>query len=164
MSDAWAQATLTLPDTSQTTAMYVDVSEQARIFVPAFINFNVTNVAAQTAASPVSVSIDRIVLASPVAQLRVSVRSNAPSFTPPSDGALTWTAEDLSWTAAAWTAAGGAAGTLSSTAYSAIATCDASATACSTAALVFTLAAKPAVQRSGTHTLVVTWKLESIGS
>ena len=66
----------------------------------------------------------------------------------------------MTWASGTWTAAVGTAGALSSSAYTTVATCDADAAACSTSGLVFTLGAKPAVQRAGTHTLTVTWKLE----
>lgn len=161
---ASAQTTVVLPDTSQTTAMSATVSEQARVVVPAGITFSVSNVAASTPANAASVTVDQIVLGSATKQLRVSLRADAAAFTPPAPGDTTWAAGDVTWGAATWTAATGAAGTLSNGAYSAVATCDANATACSTTGLVFTLAPKTTVQRSGTHTLTVTWKFESIGS
>jgi hypothetical protein len=163
-ASALAQTTVTLPDTSQTTSMSVTVSEQARVSVPATIGFSVTNVGAETQANPTSVAIDQIVLASATKQLRISLQANAASFTPPNVGDTTWSAADVSWTAASWIAATGSSGTLSQSSYATIATCNAGAAACSTTGLVFRLAAKPAVQRSGTHTLIVTWKVESIGS
>jgi hypothetical protein len=153
-----------LPDTSQTTTVSVIVSEQARIVVPAGITFNVTDVASSTVASSASINIDQIVLASGTKQLRVSVKANGASFTPPSPGGTTWSATDVTWNAATWTAAAGSSGTLNSAAFNIVATCDPNASACSTSNLVFTLVAKPAVSRSGNHTLTVTWKFESIGS
>ena len=159
-----AQSTVTLPDTSQTTTVSIAVSEQARVAVPSGISFSVSNVGAATAAAAATVTIDQVVLASASKQLRVSLKANAAAFTPPTAGDTTWPASDVSWNAAAWTAASGAAGTLSQTAFNTVATCDAGVAGCSTSALVFTLAPNPAVQRSGTHTLVVTWKVESIGS
>lgn len=161
---AIGQTTVVLPDTSQTTTVSVTVSEQARVAVPSGISFNVTNVGASTTASAATVTIDQIVLASATRQLRLSLRADAASFTPPGAGDTTWAASDVSWNAALWTAAAGVSGTLSSATFNTVATCDAGATGCSTTALVFSLASKPAVQRSGTHTLVVTWKVESIGS
>jgi len=161
---AEAQTTVTLPDTSQTTLFTATVSEQARVIVPASVSFSVTNVANTTAASSASVTIDRIVLATATKQLKVSVQAAAAAFTPPVVGATTWAAGDISWNAATWTRATGAAGTLSSSAFTQIATCDANAADCSTTGLVFTLGAKPTVVRSGNHTIVVTWKVESIGS
>lgn len=160
---AVAQTTIVLPDTSQTTTLSVDVSEQARITVPAGIAFAVTNVNAPTAANPATVTIDSIVLSSATRQLRLSLQANAGSFTPPAPGDATWAAGDVSWNAASWTAAAGTAGTLTNAAYGTVATCDAGATACSTTTLTFTLGPKPAVQRAGAHTLVVTWKVEGIG-
>lgn len=161
---AQAQTVVTLPDTSQTTTLTATVSEQARVVVPANVTFNVTDVAASTAASGASVTIDRIVLATATKQLKVSIQAAAASFTPPVVGATTWSAGDVTWNAATWTNATGAAGTLSNSSYTAVATCDANASACSTTGLVFTLGAKSTVQRSGSHTLSVTWKFESIGA
>ena len=161
---ASAQTTVTLPDTSQTTTVSVNVSEQARVVVPSGITFTVSNIGVSTAAGAASVTVDQIVTATATKQLKVSLQANAASFTPPVSGATTWAATDLSWNAASWTNATGAAGTLSSSAYNTVATCQADATACSTTALVFTLAPKTTVQRSGTHSLIVTWKFESTGT
>lgn len=161
---AQAQTNVTLPDTSQTTTLTATVSEQARVIVPANVTFNVTDVGSSTAASGASVTIDRIVLATATKQLKVSIQAAAASFTPPVVGATTWSAGDVTWNAAAWTSATGASGTLSNSSYNTVATCDANAAACSTTGLVFTLGAKSTVQRSGSHTLSVTWKFESIGA
>jgi len=161
---AEAQVFVTLPDTSQTTTLTAVVSEQARVLVPASVTFNVTDIAVSTAASAASVTVDRIVLATATKQFKISLQASAASFTPPVGGAVTWSATDVSWNAATWTNATGSAGTLSSSAYTAVATCTADAAACSTTGLVFTLGAKNTVQRSGNHTLTVTWKFESIGS
>ncbi|MBA2304561.1 MAG: hypothetical protein H0W08_18280 [Acidobacteria bacterium] len=161
---AYAQTTVVLPDTSQTTDLSVSVSEQARVTVPSGVSFIVANVGAATLANGVAVTLEQIVLASASKQLLIALRANASAFTPPSSGTATWAAADVSWNAPSWTAASGAAGTLGSATFNTVATCDAGATACSTTALLFTLAPKPSVQRSGTHILVVTWKVESIGS
>ena len=163
-STAFAQTTVALPDTSQTTLLTATVSEQARVVVPASIAFNVTNIANGTAASSAAVTIDRIVLSTATKQLRVSVQAAAASFTPPAVGATTWSASDVTWNASSWTRATGVSGALSSVSFVQVATCDAGAPDCSTTDLVFTLGAKPTVNRSGAHTLVVTWKFESIGS
>lgn len=162
-STGWAQSVV-LPDSSQTTTLTANVSEQAAVSVPAGVSLNVTNVAASTNASAASVSITNIVLATASKQLKVSLQANAASFTPPVGGATTWAAGDVSWNAASWTNAAGAAGTLSSASYNEVATCAADAANCSTSGLTFTLAAKPSVKRSGSHTMTVTWKVESIGT
>ena len=163
-SSAHAQTAVLLPDTSQTTLMTATVSEQARISIPAAVSFSVTNVGSSTNAGAVSVALDRIVLATATKQLTVSIQAASASFTAPVIGAVTWSAGDISWNAPSWTRATGAAGTLSASSFTQVATCDPDAADCSTTGLVFTLNAKSTVQRSGNHTLVVTWKVESIGS
>lgn len=157
-----AQTAVTLPDTSQTTTLTATVSDQARVTVPAGVTFTVHDIASSTVASPASVTVSNIVLATATKQLRMSLQADAASFTPPVGGAATWAAGDISWGAATWTNASGVAGTLSSVAYNAVATCTADVAACSTTGLTFTLAANTNVKRSGSHTLVVRWKLESI--
>jgi hypothetical protein len=159
---AYAQTTVTLPNTSQSTTLTANVSEQARVTVPSGVTFNVTNVTTTTAASAASVTVDNIVLATATKQLQVSLQANAASFTPPVVGATTWSASDVTWNASTWTNATGASGTMSNSAYNIVATCTADVATCSTTALVLTLGAKSTVKRSGNHTLVVTWKFESI--
>jgi hypothetical protein len=163
-SVAHAQQSVSLTDTSQTTTLTATVSEQARVTVPAGVSFNVADVTSSTAASAASVNVSNIVLSSATKQLNVSLQANGASFTPPAVGATTWSASDVTWDAPSWTNATGASGTLNSAAYNTVATCAADATDCSTTDLVFTLGAKSAIQRAGSHTLVVTWKFESIGS
>ena len=163
-SAAYAQTSVALPDATRTTNMTATVSEQARVTVPAAVAFTVNNVAASTAATAAAVTVDGIVLSSATKQLQVSLQANAASFTAPAGGGTTWDAADVSWNAATWTNATGASGALSNAAYTTVATCAANAAACSTTGLVFTLGAKASVQRAGAHTLVVTWKFESIGS
>jgi len=159
---AQAQTLITVPDTSQTTTLTATVADQARVTVPAGVSFTVNDIASSTASGATSISVSNIVLASATKQLRISLQANAAAFTPPVVASPTWSATDVSWNAAAWTNATGAAGTLSSAAYTVVATCTADATSCSTGGLTFTLAANGAVTRSGNHTLVVRWKFESI--
>jgi len=161
---AAAQTTVVLPDTSQTTTLSVTVAAQARVTVPAGIAFTVSDVGSATLSNPATVAVDTIVLESATQQLRISLQAGAAAFTPPSAGATTWVAGDVSWTAATWTAGDGSSGTLSSSAYTTVATCDAGTTACSTTSQTFSLAPRPAVQRAGGHVLIVRWKVESIGS
>src|SRR5262249_34004243 len=139
-------------------------SEQARVTLPSAIAFTVGNTAVSTAASAASVTIDNIVLATATKQLKLSIQANAASFTAPVNGATTWSAGDATWNAPTWTPATGASGTLSSSAFTEVATGDADTASMSTTGLVFTLAAKATVKRSGAHTLAATWKVESIGS
>jgi len=159
---AHAQTTITLPDTSQTTTLTATVSEQARLSVPAGIGFTVNDVTSATTSSAASITVSNIVLATASKQLRISLQADAANFTPPVGGAATWPATAVSWSAATWTNATGAAGALSSSAYNVVATCAADVQTCSTTGLTFTLAADSTVRRSGNHTLTVRWKFESI--
>jgi hypothetical protein len=158
-----AQTTLMLPDTSLTTEVYLKIAETADVTVPVGVTFPVVDVAASTAAGDASVTVDNILLETTTKQLKVSIQAGAASFTPPEGGATTWSANDVTWDAASWTNATGVSGTLSSSAFNEVATCDANVASCSTNNLVFTLAAKGTVKRSGSHTLSVIWKFESIG-
>ena len=158
---AFAQVAVTLPNSSQTTTLTANVSEQATVTVPATVTFNVTNVGASTNSASQSVTTSSVVLVDGNS-LKISMQANAASFTAPAGGGTTWAAGDVTWNAATWSNSGvGATGTLSNSAFNEIATCAANS-ACSTANLVFALAAKSTVARAGNHTLVVTWKFESI--
>jgi len=161
-TSAWAQTTVVLPDTTQTTTLTATVGDQARVTVPTGVSFAVSDIALSTAASAASVSVANIVLATASKQLRLSLQAEAAAFTPPVSGSPSWAAGDVAWNAATWTNAAGAAGTLSSSAYNPVATCTADVSSCSTVGLTFTLAANTTVRRSGNHTLVVRWKFESI--
>jgi hypothetical protein len=161
-----AQTTVTLPDSSQTTTLDANVSEQAHVTVPATVSFAVNDVTASTAASAATITVNSIVLATATKQLRISLQAAAPAFTPPVVGATTWSASDVSWNAATWTGStsGAAAGTLSDTAFGAVVICDGDVSICSTSGLIFSLAAKTTIRRSGLHALTVNWKLEAIGT
>jgi hypothetical protein len=162
---ASAQTNVSLPDTSQTTVLTATVSEQARVTFPSAVAFTVNDITGATAASPATVAITNIVLATATKQLKVSVQAETAGFSAPAPGgSTTWSATDVSWNAATWSSATGAAGSLSNSAYTAVGTCAADAANCSTTGLVFTLGAKAGVQRSGSHTLTVRWKVEAIGS
>jgi hypothetical protein len=155
--------TVTLPDTSQTTLLTAVVNEQAKVTFPSGVTFNVNDVTGSTTASGAAVTISNIVLATATKQLKVSVQAETPGFAAPG-GSATWSAADVTWNAATWTSATGAAGTLSNSAYNAVATCAADAASCSTTTLAFTLGPNLSVKRSGNHTLTVRWKVEAIGS
>jgi hypothetical protein len=161
MMPAFGQTVVQMGDT-QTTVATAAVTEQARVIVPAGVTFNVTNIAASTAANAASVTVDHIVLNTASKQLKISVKAAAESFAPSVEGATTWSPSAVTWNAASWTNATGATGTLSSAAYNTVATCTADAADCGTTGLVFTLAPNTSVKRSGNHTLTLTWTFESI--
>jgi len=163
----WAAATpidLTTPDTTQGTVLMATVREQCKIDVPANVTFTVNDIGVSTAAPVASVTINHIVLATATKQLKLSIAANFADFTPSVSGATTWAATDVSWNAATWAAGTGAANTLAFGSYNQVATSTADSSVCSTTDLVFTLAAKDTVKRSGNHTLMTTWKVESIGA
>ncbi|MDO8682552.1 MAG: hypothetical protein Q7N50_03625 [Armatimonadota bacterium] len=164
MGHAASAAVVTLSDSSQTTTLTANVSEQCSIVVPSTVTFNVTDISGSTAASGASVTISNIVLATATKQLKLSIQASAAAFTPSVTAATTWAVGDVTWNAATWTTGTGASGTLSSAAYTEVATATADSASCSTTGLVFTLAAKTTVKRSGNHTLATTWKVESIGA
>jgi hypothetical protein len=160
---ASAQTTVGLPDTSQSTTLSADVSEQARITVPGTLHFAVTNTSAITNASA-AVTVTNIALASAAKQLQISVKADSLTFTPSVVGGTTWASSDVSWDAVVFSNAGvGTAGALAGVAtYGIVQTCAVNVTECSTVALPFHLAAKPAVNYSGSHTLSMTWKFASL--
>ena len=144
------------------TTLSAVVSDQARVQLPSGIRFNVSSVERPIASDAVSVVLDRVVLPTSTAQVRLAVQAATTGFTPPIAGATTWDASDVSWTAGQWSNAAGGAGTLSPTTYSAIATCHPDVSSCGTEELVFTLAAKPTVTSAGNHTLAIVWKVEAL--
>ena len=159
---ASAQVTVTLPDTSQTTTLTATVSDQARVTTPANVTFTVNDVSIATAGSAAAVTVTSIILPTDTDKLKISVQANAANFTAPAGGGTTWSASDISWTGGTWTNATAAPGTLSNASYGEVARCDADVTACNSANVAFTLAAKPTVERSGNHTLAITWKFEKL--
>jgi hypothetical protein len=162
---ASAQTTVALPNQTQTTTMNANVSEQARVTVPASVTFNVTNTSAATGATA-SITVENIALASATKQLQISVAANATGFTPSVPGSATWASSDVSWVAHPFSNAGvGTAGALAGIGtYNVVQTCAVDVSECSTTTLPFSLAAKPGVKNSGNHSLIVTWKFASIGS
>jgi hypothetical protein len=162
---ASAQETVVLPGTaSGSTMLTADVSEQARVTVPAGVTFNVTNINAATNSGATSVTVDAIVLATAGKTLKMSVQASAAAFTPSVASAATWAAADVSWSAGTFSNGGvGVAGILALTPVPVV-TCAADVSACSTTNLVFTLAPNALVKRAGNHTLIMTWKFESIGA
>lgn len=164
---ASAQTVVTLPNSTQTTTLTANVSEQAQVAVPVGVTFNVQDVSLNTAASSASVTVNSIVLATATKQLKISVKANAAAFVHSQVGATTWAASDVSWNAATFSNSGvGSTGALSTSTstYTVLATCAADAASCSASDLVFTLAANSAVRRAGSHTLGMTWKFEAIGT
>jgi hypothetical protein len=154
-----------IPDTGSTTTLTAAVVEQADISLPASVTIDVPSVNAQSARPNHIVTISSIVLATDTKQLRLSIRANAAAFTMPPASTVTWNASDVSWTSTqSWTNATYSEGTLSDSAFNVVATCNAGVSSCSTTRLKFMLAPNPSIRRSGTYTIGITWKVESIGT
>ena len=158
--DAFGQTTVILPDTSLTTAVTVNLYESARVTIPSSAMFNVSNVSAATTSQNLTVSLQDLFRKSSTTGVAISLRATALNFTPPQSGAVTWSASDVSWEAVTWTGGTGSAGTLSNASFTPVVTC--ATTGCSTTTFTLQLAAKPTVGRAGAHTLVVTWKIETL--
>lgn len=156
-----AQVVVPLPDQSQTTELRAVVGEQARINVPASITFNVSSVASVTTASA-DITIDNIVLSAPTRTVRVSVQAAAAAFTPPAGGGNTWSAGEVSWVAGSWVGGTGVAGALTNAGFTTMANSGAGVSALSVTGLQFALAANPLVNRAGTHSLSMTWRVEAL--
>lgn len=155
--------TVQLPDETQTTTFTATVSEQITVTVPAAVAFDVTDTNAATPAAAATLDITAMAL-DPGNHLQVSIAPDATGFTAPDSG-TTWASSDVSWNAASAGSFTGSAGTMSASAgtYTVVGTCAAGVNTCATTGLVFTLAAKPTVNEAGAHTLVATWKFESLG-
>jgi hypothetical protein len=162
LSGAASAAIVVLPNQSSTVTFTANVSEQCDVnTLPSAVSFNVVDHTAATNSSSETVTINNILLQNGKG-LKISLEANAANFTPPTGGTVTWAASDVSWNAATWTNGTGAAGTLSNTAFNSLVTSAANAATLSTTGLIFTLAGKDTVDRAGNHTLVATWKLESL--
>jgi len=160
-STAVVAVVVPLPDTSQTTLLTATVGSQADVSVPSGVAFSVFNSQQSTDSANQTVTATSLVLDTGHV-LKIMLQANAASFTKPAGGTVTWAATDVSWNAPAWTGGTGATGTLSNTSYNTVATSTVNATALSTTALKFILAAKPTVDRAGDHTLVCTWKFDCV--
>ena len=160
-------ATITLPDTSQTSTMQATIREGMTITVPSLIDFGSiaidgTNKSIPATTVPQTVTLTGVSLLSGK-KLKISLEAGAASFT---DGVgPVFAAADVSWNASTWTQGAGTLGTLTNTAFTQVAASNANpAGTITTTNLLFTLGvhdfAANAVQ-AGPQTLLVTWKVES---
>jgi hypothetical protein len=135
--------------------------ETVRITLPASVAFSVPNMSNTVTGSPNPTTL-RFQQASLTAThaLRVSVRADASTFTPPS-GMIKIPAANVSWTTSNPTRATGFSGTLSSTAYTTVFQSQTNANN-GNIDVTWKLAPLPAGVRAGAHNLTIRWKLESI--
>ena len=155
-----AALAVVLPDENQQTLFTASVSEQADLTVPATITFDVVDVSADTAVTGLTVSVTAIVLYDGNA-LRIELKADSANFDMPTGATVTWAASDVSWDAPAWTGGTGAAGTLSSAAYTKIADSNENVGELSSSAVTWTLADKATIERAGDYDLTTTWKFSS---
>jgi len=151
---------IALPNEMQQSSIIATVMEQAQITVPGTIVFNVTNVTQDTRISGLGVSATSVCLESGKA-LRIELKADAADFTPPSGGAPTWVASDVSWEAGSWTGGAGVAGTLSDSAYNKVAESSVNASELSNSDMAFTILARPAIKYAGQYTVTGTWRFSS---
>ena len=164
LAGAASAVVVTLSNETQTTLFTATVTEQANVTVPAAVGWTVNNVSASTASAGQSVSATVIVLTDGN-KLRIEIAPDAADFTPAAGGSTptTWASEDVSWVGT-WTNGTANNAAMSNTLGTYVAVADmtaANAASLSSANLVFTLAAKAAVDRAGAHTLAATWKFSS---
>ncbi len=161
-----AQTLISLPDTSQTTTLTSNVSEQARGDGSRgrHLQRPPTSPAAPRRAPPRSPSATSC-WPPPPSSSRSPSRPTPRTSPRPSPARPPGEAGDVTWNAASWTNATGASGTLTDLSYSAVATCGRRRRGpAHTTALIFSLGAKSTVKRSGNHTLSIQWKFASIGA
>ena len=140
----------------------VDAQESVRITLPAGITFAVTNIANTTTGSPnpAQLRFNQAILL-PTKVLRVSVKADTPTFTPPVPSAKPIPASNVSWTTSNPTRVTGSNGTLSSSSYTLVFQSQANANN-GNLDVTWSLSPPPVGVRAGAHQLTVRWKVESI--
>ena len=134
--------------------------ETVNISVPSAVSFQVTDVTVSTsgAPNPMTISFSSASLSAGNA-LRVSVKGDAASFTPPGGSSIP--ASKVSWTALGAGGGIGLNGTLSSSSYALVYQSDPARTS-GHVDLAWTLTAPGSGIRAGLHQLTTRWKVESI--
>ena len=136
-----------------------EAQETVRVTVPSTATFNVTNVTMTTEALPVRVSFDTLIVL-PGRGLRVSVKADSANFTRPVASGLSIPATKVSWTASNASGGTGAGGSLNSSSYTTMFEGTAGQL-WGGVDLAWKLAAPGGGIRSGSHSLVVRYKLEA---
>jgi hypothetical protein len=134
--------------------------ETVNVELPASVGFAIANVAEATTGSTTTVGYSSAALSSGNV-VRLSVRADAASFTPPVPGTLAIAASKVSWSIAAQQNGTAANGTLSSASWGLVLQGDPGRSSGS-ADLVWSLAAPGGGIRAGSHQLTIRWKIESI--
>jgi hypothetical protein len=135
--------------------------ETVRVTLPAGVSFNVPDIANTVTGSPnpTGIRFNQATLL-PNRGLRISVKADTPTFTPP-NGTIKIPAANVSWTTSNPNKGVGANGTLSSTSYTMVFQGQANSNT-GQIDVAWKLAPLPAGVHAGTHTLTMRWKVESI--
>jgi len=149
----------TLPDTSHVTTFTASIAEQAVVSIPFQIIWDVTDITASTTSTGNAIGATSVVLCDGNA-LRIEIIAEGEDFCPPDGGSVSWKAVDVSWDAGTWTGGTGAAGTLTSEAYTRLADSNVNATELSSSSVTWTIAPK-VVDRAGYHEISTIWKFSS---
>jgi hypothetical protein len=141
------------------TASWATAQESVNITLPTAITFIASTTGAVTGTpSPTTITFDSAVL-SPGRALRISVIADSASFTGP-DGP-SFPSSKVSWTVSNASGGSATAGTLSASSYTQIFQSDV-LTLSGGFDVDWTLASVAGVQRGGSHTVTLRWKLEAV--
>ena len=134
--------------------------QSVSVDLPAVVGFVVADVGSSTAGSTTTVSFADASL-DPGKVLRVWVKADAASFTPPASGASSVAASKVSWSPAAAHNGIGSSGALSSVSWTLLFESDAGQTS-GWAEIDWSLAALDGRVRAGNHQVSLRWKLEAV--
>ena len=136
--------------------------ETVKVTLPGSVSFSVPNMSNTVTGTPdpTNLRYQQAILL-PNRALRVSVKADTSTFTPPSTSTIKIPAANVSWTTGSATRATGFNGTLSSTAYTVVFQGQTNANNGSID-VTWKLAPLPGGVRAGAHSLTMRWKLESI--
>ena len=135
-------------------------AQTVTVSVPASVTFNVTNVGVDTVGSPAPtrVSFSGLLLLN---VLRISIKADAPTFTPPSPSPTSIPSSNVRWTVSNASGGSGSNGTVRSAAWTQLFQ---SALLAPTGRVDVTwrLAAPGGGIRAGSHTVTIRYKLEAM--
>jgi hypothetical protein len=134
-------------------------AQTVTVSVPAAVTFNVTNVGVDTVGSPAPtrVSFSGVLLLS---VLRISIKADAPGFTPPSPSTAI-ASSNVRWTTSNASGGSGSNGSVSSAVWTQLFQSTLLATT-GRVDVTWTLAAPGGGIRAGSHTLTIRYKLEAM--
>ena len=135
-------------------------AQTVTVSVPASVTFNVTNVGADTVGSPAPtrVSFSGLLLLN---VLRISIKADAPTFTPPTPSPQSIPSSNVRWTVSNSSGGSGSNGTVSSAAWTQLFQSAFLATN-GRVDVTWRLGAPGGGIRAGSHTVTIRYKLEAM--